>query len=175
MRTIDEITAEWESSIGALLREAFDAGYAKGRDDVRKQLDVFLYQAAVANGVGLKTPTLLESASSSPLLNTEAEGRAAPGTVKPGILRLLRNIERGMTTEEIITATEFKPNSVRGTLSTLQTENHIERIGDRWIAVGTFKNDSGETITRHKGSYTVLSPAALAENENPGATNAGAD
>lgn len=126
MRSISDIIKDGGSKLEALLREAFEAGVVAGRDDVRRQLEGF-FTAPVSLGVSRTSTAISVGATTA--------HRAAPGTVKPTILHSVAesNLD-GVTTEGLIVMTGFKPNSVRGTVSTLQSEGSIRRIGDRWFA-----------------------------------------
>ena len=121
MQTLEEITTDGSQTLATMLKAAYDVGYAKGRDDVRKELDAFLVKPAVTFQTAIKRengPTVATTA-----IDTASDERATPGTVKPGVLRVIRNAESGLTTEQIVSLTKFKHNSVRGTVWTLQGES----------------------------------------------------
>jgi hypothetical protein len=83
--------------------------------------------------MALLSPSDTKAPDSSPSPNasvSRSPAKAAPGTVKPGILRILE--ESPLSTEQIIKLTGFKENSVRGTLSTLLKAGEIERDGSLW-------------------------------------------
>src|SRR5208337_332374 len=66
--------------------------------------------------------------------------RAALGTVKPRILELVSR-DIGASISEI-EAIGLKPNSIRGTLYSLQKDDKILRSGDRWYAVTPGSNEA---------------------------------
>lgn len=151
MQTLEEIVAGGSQTLAALFKAAYDIGYAKGRDDVRKELDAFLKPGATfATRVSREnTPTVATAAA-----DIASDERAAPGTVKPGVLQAVRNAESGLTTEEIVALTRFKYNSVRGTLWALQGENQVERRNHLWFAIGTFELKNGQTVTRERSGQS---------------------
>jgi hypothetical protein len=63
----------------------------------------------------------------------------------------------GVSTEQILAATGFKENSVRGTLSTLAKEGRIERHLKTWIAK-RFEGVAEELATPSKSSDSGSSP-----------------
>jgi hypothetical protein len=131
MRDISDIILDGGTALERLLREAFDAGVEHGRNDA-----VALLKQQIVGFLANPQPTFLGSAAVPDTLDTETEEkqpRAAPGTVKPTIIRMITDGGLfGTTTEELIERTGFKPNSVRGTVSTLQSEGIITKHGDRW-------------------------------------------
>jgi hypothetical protein len=148
MRQIGDILSEGRASIEALLREAFAAGRAEAAAEMR---------AKMADMINSVTDIPMTGGASSSYINARfnpnigfsppvtVERRASPGTVKPEILRLIREASAGgISTDELIAATGFKPNSVRGTVSTLRIEHAIERVGDRWVAVNWVPTTSSE-------------------------------
>jgi hypothetical protein len=61
--------------------------------------------------------------------------KAPPGTVRPAIFKMIEE-SSGVSTDQILTATCFKENSVRGTLSTLHKEGKIARNAQGyWIRI----------------------------------------
>lgn len=121
MRELNEILKSGGVTLERLLREAFEAGVAAGREDIRRQLQGFFDAPSSRRG----HPAIVVAPS---------DVRAAPGTVKPTILRHIEESSfQGITTEELIAETGFKPNSVRGTVSTLQSERAIAKVGDKWF------------------------------------------
>jgi hypothetical protein len=151
MRTLKEIEDSGYVAIQNAITEAYNAGLADGRresEELRNKIVAILSPSTVA-----------ATATESAVFRDKVEGvviRAAPGTVKPEILRLIRSSDGGLTTEEIIAYTGFKASSVRGTISTLQAEHEIEKQGDRWVA-------------------SFVSTPASAGNGNPDAAASGSD
>jgi hypothetical protein len=132
MRDIKSIVSEAIETLHPLLEEAFEAGRTVGRQEAAAELKTKI--AAVL------APDLLTGALSDlklppmPKAASDDATRVTPGTVKPTILRLIRESGRGLTTQEITTRTGFKPNSVRGTLWTLRKEGAVVHKGDHWAA-----------------------------------------
>jgi DeoR/GlpR family transcriptional regulator of sugar metabolism len=60
------------------------------------------------------------------IANAQTSTKAPPGTVRPAIVKMIEQ-SPGVSTEQILAATGFKENSVRGTLSTLHKEGKITR------------------------------------------------
>jgi hypothetical protein len=130
MRQLTDIMSDGNASIGALLKEAFEAGKASAAAEMRAKME------AVLDGVAGDRYRASPSRSDDLIARiASSEGRATPGTVKPAIVSLIKQAgANGLTTDELIDITHFKPNSVRGTVSTLHLEKTIRKIGDRWIA-----------------------------------------
>ena len=154
MRDISEIIKDGSDALERLLREAFDAGVAHGRHsavaEVRAKFDTIL------GGPAIPQPTFTLEAEPGHFAISGAPAevavtRAAPGTVKPTILRTVIDANfSGITTEELIERTGFKATSVRGTVSTLQMDGAIKKIAGRWYsAESLLANDGTET---NKGS-----------------------
>ena len=144
MRSCKEIQDAGGVSMSALIFEAFNTGLAEGRREgeaLRANLLGILGMASEAVG---SQGQHQEHGSFSDSLDAEV-ARVAPGTVKPGIVNVIRRSGGGMTTEEIIAATGFKPNSVRGTLSALKSGQAIDKSGNRWILSGALRLGIGES------------------------------
>jgi hypothetical protein len=131
MRNLNHTVGEAASEIQELLKIVYLDGYEAGRNAGRKEM---------AEEVRNKFAAMLDVGSDavmdgvSPEDDGQSGGRAAPGTVKPAVLSLIKSSAEGMTTAEIRTATGFKPNSIRGTLWALNTQDKlIEQNGDRWV------------------------------------------
>jgi hypothetical protein len=119
---LETIISRATGDIRKLLEEAFEAG----RNDMRRELTVFLAGAPL--GIPrVEAHTVIGGIAPSP-----NEGRAPVGTVKPTIKAVITEAPNGIRTSEIIEKTGFKENSVRGTLSTLKDEGFAERRGDLW-------------------------------------------
>ena len=129
MRTLKDILASGSASIEALLKEAFEAGKAEASSEMRARISAAIDIATLSGP--------LATTSALPPLEQPAspEGRASPGTVKPALLSLIKHAgSDGITTDELVDYTKFKPNSVRGTISTLHGEHAIRKVGDRWVS-----------------------------------------
>lgn len=113
---LEKLASTATADITRLLREAYEIG----REDMRKEL------------LSLLHPSPRQAVTDMRL--TVAPAKAPPGTVRPAILNMIEQ-SSGVSTEQIMTATGFKENSVRGTLSTLHKERKIARNADgQWIA-----------------------------------------
>jgi Protein of unknown function (DUF3489) len=111
---LNKLAARATADIESLVREA----YEMGREDMRKELLTLLHPSPRQTDA---PPTV-------------APTKAPPGTVRPAILNMIEQ-SSGVSTEQIMTATGFKENSVRGTLSTLHKERKIARNAEgQWIA-----------------------------------------
>jgi hypothetical protein len=132
MRTFDDILADITAALRPFMRELYDAGRQTGGDDVRAALSHFLHHVPAADEDIMPMP---ERSDTEIAAVVATEGRAAPGSVKPAILNAIRQ-SPGVTIADIRARTGAKPNSVRGTLWTLQKEELIERKGARYFPVG---------------------------------------
>jgi hypothetical protein len=124
MRDINDIVAD----VRRLVLEAVELGAARERhnaDELKARI-----KAALGNADDIATVEVLDESPA----RRWPDGRLAPGTVKPTILKLITNATKGMTTDEIAKHTGFKPNSVRGTLSALAKEEAITKTGNQWFA-----------------------------------------
>ncbi|MDR3449417.1 MAG: hypothetical protein P4M15_06685 [Alphaproteobacteria bacterium] len=135
MRNIQEILSGGSAVLEAMLREAFEAGKAEAAAEMRAKMAAMIDSVAGAVAANVSAippyPPTVTMTSAIPY----PEPRAAPGTVKPTILRLIEeSVFFGMSTDELIAKTGFKPNSVRGTVSALQSDNAIYKEGDRWFS-----------------------------------------
>lgn len=126
MRTLENIIAAASDALGPLLREAFEAGRSIGRDeaavDLRAKID-----GVLAVGPKVTSP-------SKPVAPKAAHSskRATSGSVRPTIAGMIEKAEGGLTADEIHAATNFKPNSIRGTLWTLGNEGLTVKRDGRW-------------------------------------------
>lgn len=113
---------------GRLLTEAFNAGREAGREEAKSVV------LASIHNLTADAHVLRGSTSAGVLTHIkESEGRAAPGTVKPAVRNFISSRHDGVTIDEIIAGTGVKPNSVRGTLYSLQEDGDIERRGEKWF------------------------------------------
>lgn len=127
MRDIQKMISDAADALRPLIEEAFAAGKDEGR---REAADEFKAKIGAILGE--------ESAPSKPSTPSvtgapDEEARAPSGTVKPAVLRLIRESQGGITTTEITRLTGFKHNSIRGTLWGLQKEGKITKRGNRWV------------------------------------------
>jgi DNA-binding transcriptional ArsR family regulator len=81
--------------------------------------------------------TLQDGLGAPSFASESATRRATAGTVKPAILKIIQDSVEGITAADIHERTGFRPNSVRGTLSTLRTEGLIYKKKDLWFAVSS--------------------------------------
>ena len=134
---LDKLTSLATDYVARLLRETYEIG----RQDMRREL-----MALLSPSPNDTAPTRLHY-SGGPHDQTDEvpKTKAPPGTVRPAIIKMIER-SSGVSTEQILTATRFKENSVRGTLSTLAKEGRIERRGGEWF-VKNIKAPDGETPT----------------------------
>lgn len=129
-----------ETSLRPLLTAAYTAGMKAGREEAAQQLAAEIAQLVehISRGFDKPTDSLTITDADKAQAQNFARGastdRAAPGSVKPAILKLIQG-SNGMTLREIEQETGFKYNSVRGTLWQLQQEGEIEKVGDEFRAV----------------------------------------
>lgn len=141
MDRIDQLISEIGPALRPLLDSVYQAGYADGRNaataELRSKMSAILGDAP--------SPSIEPYGNPAPNEQTEAEGeRAAPGTVKPAILKLIQEHPEGLTRMDIVRMTGFKINSIRGTLWALHA-------GDR-------------SILTHKGKWYPRGSAQYVED-----------
>ncbi len=149
MRDIENIIEDGVAALERLLREAFDAGIAHGhqwaKDELRARVDSVFNETPPQP----ETHVLTAKGGLFSVSGVRAEAtitRAAPGTVKPTIIRLIQEANpHGISTDDLIENTGFKPNSVRGTVSTLQAEGIISKIENKWHITGNLLLQGAET------------------------------
>jgi hypothetical protein len=182
MRTFKDIETDGYIAVRNAVLEAYNLGLAEGRregEELRAKLVAILGTPNVVSAVGtggavstggaISTAAVTDSAVVTDSFEAEIV-RATPGTVKPRILHELRKGGDGFTTEEIIAATGFKPGSVRGTLSTLASEELVGRFHGHWFALGTFTRDDGKTVTHTSDDIQSMIDRTLAAANNPSHT-----
>lgn len=136
-KSLSDIIAASGSAFRDLLTEAYASGHEAGFDAG--------YQAAISRVMGavklVATPPDGEPEArviTGEMRVTEGHDgaemdvRAAPGTVKPAIEKLVKE-SAGITMQEIVERTGFKLNSVRGTLYTLKSEGSVDKWGEQWF------------------------------------------
>jgi hypothetical protein len=143
---LDKLTSQATDYGARAIRQA----YEMGRQDMRRELMALLSPSP--NDEAPTRPHYDTNAQDAPVLKT----KAPPGTVRPGILRLIEE-SSGVTTEHILSTTGFKENSVRGTLSTLAKEGKIERRLNEWF-VKYIKASDGETSETARSSVQGVQP-----------------
>jgi len=120
---LENLASEAAPHITRLLEKA----YTIGRDDMRRELMALLSPSRGSDGIAM-TGTV----SDANVIVARTSTKAPPGTVKPAILHMIEN-SPPLLTEQIISQTGFKENSVRGTLSALYKGGKIERTsGGLW-------------------------------------------
>jgi Replication protein A C terminal len=121
---LEKIASRATVDLARLLREAYELG----REHMRRELMALLspsHDADTIAPVGALPDTNVAIARTS--------AKAPPGTVRPAILSMIES-SNGVQVAEIIRATGFKENSVRGTVSTLAKEGKIYRNLNGWVA-----------------------------------------
>ena len=126
---IDELSnvlvGELTKRLRPLLQEAYDAGRNVGRQEAANEVRAKL--AAALGPIEVEATASVQKGTPS----SDQSQRAAPGSVKPRILALVREIP-GLSAKDIEVRTGIKYNSVRGTLWALGTENQVQRKNGRW-------------------------------------------
>lgn len=107
--------------------EGYDAGFAAAQKEIM----------AMVSGIGKRySGEGIENIRVPSRAITLDDERAAPGTVKPAILKLIKEHPDGLSKSQIVNLTGIKPNSVRGTLWSLNQEGVIGKGGrDLWIPI----------------------------------------
>jgi hypothetical protein len=113
---LDKLAVRATADIASLIREAYELG----REDMRRELMALLSRES-GDAVALVGEVHVPN-----IANARVSTKAPPGTVRPAIVKMIEG-SPGVSTEQILTATGFKENSVRGTLSTLHKEGKIAR------------------------------------------------
>ena len=136
MRSYKDIQNVGRIAMDDAIFQAYNAGLSEGRreaEELRAKMAAILGTPMMSPGE-IATVSVGDMAIASDQLEASVVPRVTPGTVKPGILKIIHETPSGITTKDIIARTGFKPNSVRGTLSTLATENAIAKQGDLWFS-----------------------------------------
>ena len=105
--------------------EGFDAGFVAAQKEIM----------AMISGIGRRHGVeKIENKQIQQKIEADDE-RAAPGTIKPAILKIIQEHPEGLSKSQIVIMTGIKPNSVRGTLWSLNKEGEITKGGrDLWIS-----------------------------------------
>jgi hypothetical protein len=136
MTYVDEILAE----VTKTLRPVLEAAFAHVKDDAKREAAAefkakvsAMLDEAPQPTIAAITPKDDQIAFSPPSPRKTRKGRAAPGTVKPQILDVVRQSPEGISTRDIATLTAFKYNSVRGTLWLLKKEELVINRDEKWF------------------------------------------
>lgn len=136
MRTLESIISEAAESQQAAIREAFEAGRAVGQQEASADLMAKITGLLSANQA--RQTVLPDPVPHPPSPQAEASDKRAPtGSVKPAIAKVIAESPKGVTADEIVGLTGFKPNSVRGTLWTLGNEGTIVKRQGRWFPISS--------------------------------------
>lgn len=135
--TLDSIISASSEALRPLIEEAFELGRDAGRSEASAEMKAKL--ADLLSDNHRATPPVAASAVVSPIAPATraadtSDKRAKPGSVRPAIMQMIADTDAGVTSEEIVKATGFKPNSVRGTLWTLGHEGLAVKRGNRWYS-----------------------------------------
>lgn len=165
---INLIVSSATAALRPLLQEAFDAGRAAGREEASNEL-----RAKLSEVLGTPRPSVISESmpmtAAAPLAPGQSgAGRAAPGTVKPTIRRVISEHADGLTTEGITLLTHFKPNSVRGTLHTLMQDGDIERRGNKWFPSLSKNETAGDAPQQDAPAVSEQEPNAQGREAGPG-------
>jgi hypothetical protein len=135
MDRIDQLLSEIGPALKPLIDAVYQAGYADGRAAAKADLHSKMSALLLDDNVVPVEPY----GKATPNEQTEAESdRAAPGTVKPAILKLIKDHPEGLTRRDIIDLTGFKVNSVRGTLWQLHAvDREIDTHKGKWYPKGS--------------------------------------
>lgn len=140
MRDLNDIISASTGALGALLQEAFEAGRALGRTEAAADLKAKI-SGLLGSDVASVTGTVAAPVSRTVEPSVSSEKRATSGSVKPTIARIIAEaVDTGLTTEEVVTITGFKPNSVRGTLWGLGNDGLAVKREGRWFPVAGKNN-----------------------------------
>jgi predicted Rossmann fold nucleotide-binding protein DprA/Smf involved in DNA uptake len=140
MRKIEDVIID----IGKLVREAHAIGVNEGAEAFQSKIRSIFEAAPFWNNT---SDDILPNGVTGGNYMTppeQPEGRATPGTVKPTVLRIIEESSGGMTAAEIVQKTGFKPNSVRGTLHSLNKDEAIISVAGRWMAAQRILADGYE-------------------------------
>jgi len=142
VRTLDIIISSSAEAQRSLLREAFEAGRAMGREEAAADLRAKI-SGLLGSDIAVVTATVTPATvSAAPPVGSDK--RATSGSVKPTITRIIAEAaEAGLTTEDVVSTTGFKPNSVRGTLWALGNEGIAVKRNGRWFPVAG-KNEAAD-------------------------------
>jgi hypothetical protein len=125
--SFNAIVAKSTDALRPLLQEAFEAGRSVGRDEASADL-----KGKIASLLSGDRPSLHAIEDADPVAPANV-ARAASGSVKPRIAKLIQDAKDGLTTQDIGRITGFKHNSIRGTLWGLGKDGVAENRGGRWF------------------------------------------
>jgi hypothetical protein len=141
---VAHIVADLMTKIEPLLSEALDRAFVSGTEYasslfkermevIRPQLDTLLKMTREVTEIVERQKKA--NTAVSEIQQPPEEGRAALGTVKPKVLELVSR-PNGASVQEL-EAIGIKPNSIRGTLYSLQKDKKIEKRGGRWFRLAS--------------------------------------
>ena len=142
MRELNDIISASIEATRPLLREAYESGRAVGRAEasgVLKEKINNLLSADIGKPDDPPEPVAIAPHSGK---------RAAQGSVKPKIVRILEDSGAGLETDEICQITGCKPNSVRGTLWALSKEGVAVKRDGRWFHVAKANDGTSSQLPR---------------------------
>lgn len=181
MSNFSEFIKEVTPEFGRLLERAYQAGFDAGKEAGAQELRDNVTRALAIGVVGFGALSHIEAKKNATPATSEgddeADGRQPPNSVKPEILRLVR-MQPGLTRDEIVAATGFKPNSVRGTLWALRAQDHAIIFEDgRWFprTSSFFRRDDGPDYSRADESEAEFSTGNGGGNEKAADEQSGQD
>ncbi|PZV37477.1 hypothetical protein [Mesorhizobium kowhaii] len=180
MTDMNELLATAEKSIRAAIEAAYKSGFDEGKKLGEREAaagfksrlaSLFVDDEADTAHSSTKINELFTNSGDSPATG-DAE-RATPGTVKPAILDVVAKANRGISTKDIARATNFKYNSVRGTLWTLRKEHAIEKNENgKWVAASAIHKEAKQA---ELDEYEAARSAAKDQPPSGGNENSGSN
>jgi hypothetical protein len=140
---LDKLAVRATTNIDALILEAYEIG----REDMRRELMALLSPSRASDHVA---PSVFVDGG-------VVANKEPPGTVRPAILSMIES-SNGIQVAEIIRATGFKENSVRGTVSTLAKEGKIFRNLNGWVAK---KHEASARLSTEASKSSEAGPPVL--------------
>jgi hypothetical protein len=128
VRSLEAIISTASETLRPLLEQAFEAGRKAGREEATLDL-----RAKIDGVLSVPHTVPINPAAPKPTVVTPSSKRASSGSVKPTIAQMIEKATAGLTAGEIGAATNFKPNSIRGTLWTLGNDKLIVKRHGRWF------------------------------------------
>lgn len=180
MTDMNELLASAEKSLKTAIEAAYKSGFDAGKKLGEREAaagfksrlaSLFVDEEADIAGSSTKINELFTSTGDS--AETGDAERATPGTVKPAILDVVAKANHGISTKDIARATNFKYNSVRGTLWTLHKEGAIEKNENgRWVASPAIHKEAKQA---ELDQYVAAQTAAKDEPPSGGNENSGSN
>ncbi|MBS3648552.1 hypothetical protein KEU06_07910 [Pseudaminobacter sp. 19-2017] len=142
MDKLDQLNSDMAAMMRLALDDAYEAGFAAGKESARAELltklNAVLSSDEPVSASFTPSSTDVRNAEVATDNGSVEVDRAAPGTVKPAVLKLIQDNPRGLTRRQIIEMTGFKHNSVRGTLWQLNTqEDAVVNYDGKWYPKGS--------------------------------------